>query len=95
MSDVDLAVHLDDSVSPRSYFQISIDLLADGRIYLQNEEGLGVVLQPGKEFRKLAENAMGERTLASYAVDTGALFIRTEQNLYKVANGRSTATASQ
>jgi len=61
-------------------------LLADGRIYLQNEEGVGVVLAPGKTFHQLARNSLGERTLASYAVTDGALFIRTEAHLYRVGN---------
>jgi outer membrane protein assembly factor BamB len=54
----------------------------DGRIYIQNEAGLGVVLKPGKEFQKLASNPLNERTLASYAVGDGALFIRGEEHLY-------------
>jgi outer membrane protein assembly factor BamB len=57
---------------------------ADGRIYFQNEEGLGVVIEAGKEFRKLAGNPLNERTLASYAVGDGALFIRSEKHLYRV-----------
>jgi outer membrane protein assembly factor BamB len=61
-------------------------LLADGRIYLQNEEGISVVLAPGKTFHQLARNSLGERTLASYAVTDGALFIRTEAHLYRVGN---------
>ena len=61
-------------------------LLADGRIYLQNEEGIGVVLVPGKTFQQLARNSLGERTLASCAVTDGALFIRTEAHLYRVGN---------
>jgi outer membrane protein assembly factor BamB len=61
-------------------------LLADGRIYLQNEEGIGVVLAPGKTFHQLAQNSLGERTLASYAVTDGALFIRTDAHLYRVEN---------
>jgi outer membrane protein assembly factor BamB len=61
-------------------------LFADGRIYLQNEEGIGVVLAPGKTFQQLARNSLGERTLASYAVTDGALFIRTEAHLYRIAN---------
>ena len=60
-------------------------LFAGGRIYFQNEEGTGVVLKAGREFQKLASNALGERTLASYAATDLALFIRTEENLYKVA----------
>jgi outer membrane protein assembly factor BamB len=61
-------------------------LLAAGRIYLQNEEGIGVVLAPGKTFQELARNSIGERTLASYAVTDGALFIRTEAHIYRVGN---------
>lgn len=59
-------------------------IFADGRIYLQNEEGIGVVLAAGKTFHELARNSLGERTLASYAVTDGALFIRTEAHLYRV-----------
>lgn len=59
-------------------------LLADGKIYLQNETGTGVVLKPGKTFERLAENALGEKTLASYAVTDGALFIRSEKHLYRI-----------
>lgn len=61
-------------------------VFADGRIYLLDEQGLGVVLAPGKAFRKLAENPLGERTLASYAVTDGALFIRSEENLYRIGS---------
>jgi outer membrane protein assembly factor BamB len=61
-------------------------VLADGRIYLQNEEGIGVVVAPGKTFQQLARNSLDERTLASYAVTDGALFIRTEAHLYRIGN---------
>ncbi len=57
---------------------------AESRIYLQNEEGMGVVLKAGKEFQKLASNPLGERSLASYAVGDGALFIRTALHLYRI-----------
>ena len=59
-------------------------IFADGRIYFQNEEGIGVVIKPGKTFEKLAENPLGERTLASYAVTDGALFIRSQEHLYRI-----------
>ena len=59
-------------------------LYADGRIYLQSEQGDGAVLAPGHEFRVLAHNPLGERTLASYAVGDSALFIRTADHLYRV-----------
>lgn len=59
-------------------------VLAEGRIYLQNEGGEGVVLQAGKEFKVLARNPLEERTLASYAISDGAIFIRSAQNLYRI-----------
>jgi outer membrane protein assembly factor BamB len=59
-------------------------LFADGKIYLQSEEGPALVLQPGTKFTKLADAGFKERTLASYAVGDSALFIRTEKNLYRV-----------
>jgi len=57
---------------------------ADGKIFLQNETGDGFVLAPGNEYRELARNSLGERTLASYAVGDGALFIRTERHLARM-----------
>jgi outer membrane protein assembly factor BamB len=59
-------------------------LLADGLIYLQNEEGMTTILRAGKLFERLAENKLGERTLASPAPANGALFIRTEKHLFRV-----------
>jgi outer membrane protein assembly factor BamB len=59
-------------------------LLAGGRIYFQNEAGTGVVIQAGKVYKELARNALGERTLASYATADGALFVRTDKHLYRI-----------
>jgi outer membrane protein assembly factor BamB len=59
-------------------------LLAGGRIYFQNEAGTGVVIQAGKEYKELVRNALGERSLASYAAADGALFIRTDKHLYRI-----------
>jgi outer membrane protein assembly factor BamB len=58
---------------------------AAGRIYLQGEDGLGVVLKAGKVFEELARNPMGEKTLASYAVADRSLFLRTEKYLYRIS----------
>jgi outer membrane protein assembly factor BamB len=59
-------------------------LLAGGKVYFQDEEGTGTVIKAGRTFEQLARNALGERTLASYAAADGALFIRTERHLYKI-----------
>jgi outer membrane protein assembly factor BamB len=57
---------------------------ADGKIYFQSEEGTGVVIQAGKQFRQLASNELGERTLASYAIADHAILIRTDKHLYRI-----------
>ncbi len=58
-------------------------LLIDGKIYLQSEAGVGTVLKAGRKFEQLARNPLKERSLASFAVVDGALFIRTEEHLYR------------
>ena len=60
-------------------------VFADGNIYFQTEAGLGIVVKAEKTFEVLAENDLGERSLASPAVADGALFIRTERHLWKIA----------
>lgn len=59
-------------------------LVADGKLYLQDEKGLGVIVKPGKKFQIVATNDLGERTLASYAVIGSDLLIRSEANLYRI-----------
>jgi outer membrane protein assembly factor BamB len=60
-------------------------VLADGRIYFQSEEGMTTVISPGREFRRLATNRLDGATLASMAVSSGALFIRSHTHLYRIA----------
>ena len=57
---------------------------ADGRIYITNEEGKTTVLAPGKKFKILAESDMAERTLASFAVADGTIFLRSQEALYRI-----------
>lgn len=57
---------------------------ADGKIYLQSEDGITTVLKAGTKFESLAESKVGERTFASYAVADGAIYLRTETQLYRL-----------
>lgn len=57
---------------------------ANGRIYFTNEHGRTFVVKASRQFEKLAENDLGERTLASMAVSGPSLFIRTEEHLYRI-----------
>ncbi|HZO57519.1 MAG TPA: PQQ-binding-like beta-propeller repeat protein [Bryobacteraceae bacterium] len=59
-------------------------IYADGRIYFLNEDGEATVLAPGKQFQKLAVNALSAQTLASIGVSGGSFFIRTSQHLYRI-----------
>lgn len=62
-------------------------LHAEGRLYLLDERGLGVVVAAGRQFKKLATNELAERCLASYAVVGSDLLVRTEAHLYRFGKG--------
>jgi len=66
-------------------------LLADGKLYLTNEDGLTSVIRAGRTFERLAENPLGGYTLASPAAAGGQVFVRTADALYCI--GKPTATA--
>ena len=59
-------------------------LHAAGRIYFQDENGGTSVVKAGKTFEKLAANQLPGRTLASPAAIEGALFLRTDKQLYRI-----------
>jgi hypothetical protein len=59
-------------------------VFAAGRIYLFGEEGLTTVLAPGTTFRKLAENRIEGRIMASPAIVDDALLLRTDTHLYRI-----------
>ena len=59
-------------------------VLADGKLYVTNEDGMTIVVKAGPAFEVLAENDFGEYTLSSPAVSDGQIFIRTEAALYAI-----------
>jgi outer membrane protein assembly factor BamB len=59
-------------------------VFAEGRIYFTNEDGATYVIRAGKEYELLATNELGERALASPAVDDGTLYIRTASHLWRI-----------
>jgi outer membrane protein assembly factor BamB len=59
-------------------------ILAAGRIYFQSEEGVTTVIAPGRTFQKLATNVLDGATLASLAVFSRSIFIRTQSHLYRL-----------
>ena len=57
---------------------------ADGKIYFLNEDGETIVLEAGRELKILHRNHLRERTLASPAVSSGQIFLRTEEHLFSI-----------
>jgi outer membrane protein assembly factor BamB len=57
-------------------------VLADGKIYITDEDGVTSVFKAGPKFELVAENNLDDYTLSSIAVSGGQLFIRTAKNLY-------------
>jgi outer membrane protein assembly factor BamB len=60
-------------------------VFADGRIYFQSEEGVTTVIAPGRAYQRLAVNTLDGATLASMAISNGAIFIRSDRHLYRIA----------
>jgi outer membrane protein assembly factor BamB len=61
-------------------------IYADGRIYFLSEEGESVVIAPGKQYQVLATNQLDGQTLASMAVSSGSIFVRSQTHLYRLSN---------
>jgi outer membrane protein assembly factor BamB len=62
----------------------SSPVLADGKIYVSNEDGLTTVIKAGPTFEVLAENDLAGYTLSSPAISGGLIFLRTAQFLYAI-----------
>ncbi len=59
-------------------------VLADGKIYVTNEDGVTTVIRASDKFEVLAENVINDYTLSSIAVSDGQLFLRTAKHLYAI-----------
>jgi outer membrane protein assembly factor BamB len=55
---------------------------ANGLVYFLNDNGVMNVVRPGPEFRRVAQNEIGEKTFASPAISDGRLFLRGDKHLF-------------
>ena len=78
------AVWVDQRVATGTYSASPV--IADGKVYVTNEEGVTTVVRAAPQFEILAENKLDGYTLSSIAVSAGRLFVRTESYLYSLAN---------
>jgi outer membrane protein assembly factor BamB len=56
------------------------------RVYFLTEEGVTFVLDSGDTYKEIAKNDLGEMSLASPAIASNAVYIRTQSKLYKISN---------
>jgi len=64
-------------------------LVAEGKVYLGDEDGDVVVLQTGKELKKIAELNMANSVYSSPVAANGVFYITTTSALYAIANMNS------
>ncbi len=62
--------------------QYSSPVLADGLVYMPNDDGVITVIKPGPGFNFVSKNPIGERMYASPAISNGKIYIRGFQHLF-------------
>ena len=75
-------VYVQQRIKPGTYSGSPV--LADGKIYITNEDGLTTVVAAGPKFEVLAENPLNDYVLSSPAISDGQIFIRTAAHLYAI-----------
>ncbi len=60
-------------------------IYANGKILFLNEIGLATWVERGPEFKVAGENELPGRTLATPAFSNGAMYVRTDETIYKFA----------
>ena len=60
-------------------------VLANGRVLFLNESGEATWIKSGTDFTILGSNKVPGRTIATPAFSDGAMYLRTDESLYKFA----------
>ncbi len=66
--------------------QYSSPVLANGLVYMPNDEGTITVIKPGASFEVIAKNSIGEKMNASPAISNGRIYLRGEQHIYCIGS---------
>jgi outer membrane protein assembly factor BamB len=59
---------------------------ANGLVYFLNDNGVMNVVRPGREFVRVAQNEIGEKTFASPAISQGQIFLRGDKHLFCIGS---------
>lgn len=57
-------------------------VLANGLVYMPNDEGIITVIKPGPTFESIAKNSIGEKMIASPAISNGRIYLRGTRHLF-------------
>jgi outer membrane protein assembly factor BamB len=64
-------------------------ILANGLVYMPNDNGVITIIKPGLNFESVAKNAIGERMNASPVVSNGKIYLRSYKHLFCISvNGK-------
>jgi outer membrane protein assembly factor BamB len=69
--------------------QYSSPVLANGLVYMPNDDGVITVIKPGPKFEYVAKNSIGERMYASPAISNGKIYLRGYQHLFCISKNGS------
>ena len=70
-------------------------VLADGRIYITDEDGVTTVIRSGPKFELLSQNDLQDYTLSSPAISDGQIFVRTASFIYAIGRRQAAARSTQ
>jgi outer membrane protein assembly factor BamB len=60
----------------------SSPMLAEGRLYIQNKQGVMFIVKADKEFKLISQANLGENSFCTPVFTNGHIFIRADKNLY-------------
>jgi len=66
--------------------QYSSPVLADGLVYMPNDEGVITVIKPGPKFDPIARNEIGERLISSAGISNGKIYLRGDKHIFCIGN---------
>ncbi|MCK5277009.1 MAG: PQQ-binding-like beta-propeller repeat protein [Cyclobacteriaceae bacterium] len=62
--------------------QYSSSVLANGLVYMPNDEGVITVIKPGPTFESIAKNSIGEHMNASPAISNGKIYLKGDKHIF-------------
>lgn len=73
--------------------QYSSAVLADGLVYMPNDDGVITVIKPGTTPEFIAKNSIGEKMFASLAISNGKIYLRGYQHLFCIGKNENISSS--